>query len=142
GEVTDEEAGQGDVRGQPEPHPRWPRAHPAGCPRSDGQACQPPLPAIRVSASDLKVVADVNDTARHPGGIDHRVVLGPGADVAGQRDDAVLGDYLHVAVVGNQRGAVQRLLDVQVDVDRAGGVVADLYVVPDVAEADQPGDCP
>src|SRR5690348_15043958 len=59
--------------------------------------------------------------------------------MAGQRDGASLGDRLDVAVAGNQRGAVQRLLDVQVDVDRVG-VVADLDVVPDVAEADQPGD--
>src|SRR5215475_6625107 len=61
-----------------------------------------PLPATQVSASDLKVIADVNDTARHPGRIDHCVVLGPRADVAGQRDCAVLGDCLDVAVVGNQ----------------------------------------
>src|ERR1700757_3994404 len=93
-----------------------------------------------MSAGDLKVVADVDDAARHPGGFGHRVVLGPGADVAGQRDDAVLGGYLHVAVVGNQRGAVQRLLDVQVDTDLVVDVVADLDVVPDVAQADQPGD--
>jgi hypothetical protein len=38
--------------------------------------------------------------------------------MAGQRDDAVLGVRLHVAVVRDQRRAVQRLLDVQVDVER------------------------
>jgi hypothetical protein len=52
--------------------------------------------------------------------------------MAGQRDDVVFGVGLHVAAVGDQRRAVQRLLDVQVDVHRVG-VVADFDVVPDVA---------
>src|ERR1017187_4344547 len=54
-------------------------------------------------------------------------------DMTGQRDDAVLGVRLHVAAVGDHRGAVQCLLDVQVDVDRIDGV-ADLDVVDDVAD--------
>ena len=37
------------------------------------------------SAGDDQVVADVKDTACHPGSAGHRVVLGPGADVAGRR---------------------------------------------------------
>ncbi len=45
---------------------------------------------------------------------------------------------LHVAVVRDQRGALQRLLDVQVDVDRVG-VVTDFDVVRDVADTGQPG---
>ena len=55
-----------------------------------------------------------------------------------RRDDAVLGVRGHVAVVGDQRGAVQRLLDVQVDLDRVEGV-ADLDVVADVADPGQAG---
>ena len=89
------------------------------------------------SAGDLEFVADVDDAAGHQRGADHRVVFGPGADMTGQRDDAVLGVRLHVAAVGDQRGAVQCLLDVQVDVDRIDGV-ADLDVVEDVADAGQP----
>src|SRR6516162_5860683 len=95
--------------------------------------------AIQVSAGDLDLVANVDDAACHPGGTGHRVMLGPGADMARQRDGASVGSDLHVAVVGNHRGTVQRLMDVQVDVDRVG-VVADIDVVPDVADAGQPGD--
>jgi len=65
-------------------------------------------------------------------------MFGPGADTAGQRDDAVLGVRGHVAVVGDQRGAVQRLLDVQVDLDRVEGV-ADLDIVADVTDPGQAG---
>src|SRR5271169_4445161 len=99
----------------------------------------PTAPRLSWSAGDFELVVHVDDTARHPGRADHRVVLGPGADVAGQRDDASVGGHLDVAVVGNQRGAGQRLLDVQVDVDRVG-VVADVDLVPDVADTGQPGD--
>ena len=56
--------------------------------------------------------------------------------MAGQRDDAVLGVRLHIAVVRDQRRAVQRLLDVQVDVERIDGV-ADIDIVPDVADTGQ-----
>src|SRR5215472_2611797 len=100
----------------------------------------PNRPRLSWSAGDLEFVVDIDDAARHPGGADHRVVLRPGAGVAGQHDDAAVGGArLYVAVVGNQRGADQRLLDVQVDVDRVG-VVADLDLVPDVADTGQPGD--
>jgi hypothetical protein len=51
---------------------------------------------------------------------------------------AAIGVHLDVAVVADQRGAFQRLLDVQVNVDRVG-VVGDLDVVPDVAQTDHPG---
>src|SRR5215470_7037368 len=90
------------------------------------------------SAGDLEVVVDVDDPAGHQRGADHGVVFGPGADVAGQGDDAVLGGGRHVAAVGDQRRAVQRLLDVQVDGHRVK-VVADIDVVPDVADAGEPG---
>src|SRR6185312_16860419 len=43
------------------------------------------------------------------------------------------------AVVGDQCVAIQRVLHEQSDVGRVG-VVADLDVVPDVADAGQPGD--
>ena len=110
---------------------------PAGCPRSAEPSCRTAR-RLSWSAGDLEFVVNVDDAARHPGGTDHRIVLGPRADVAGQRDDAATGGHLDVAVVGNQRRAAQRLLDVQVDVDRVG-VVADLDVVPDVAHPGQPG---
>jgi hypothetical protein len=54
--------------------------------------------------------------------------------MAGQRDDVVFGVGLHIAAVGDQRRAVQRLLDVHVDVHRVH-VIADFDVVPDVADA-------
>ena len=91
------------------------------------------------SAGDLEFVADVDDALGHQCGADHRVVFGPGADMTGQRDDAVLGVRVHVAAVRDRRGAVQCLLDVQVDVDRIDAV-ADLDVVEDVADAGQAGD--
>src|SRR6185437_8970015 len=69
---------------------------------------------------------------------EHRVVFGPGADMAGQRDDAVPGVRGHVAVVGDQRGAVQRLLNVQVDLDRVEGV-ADPDIVADATDPGQAG---
>lgn len=75
----------------------------------------------------------------HLRGADDCVVFGPGADVAGQCDDAVLGVRAYVAAVGDQGRAVQGLLDVQVDIDRVGGV-GDVDVILDVADADQAGD--
>jgi hypothetical protein len=45
---------------------------------------------------------------------------------------------LHIATVGDQRRAVQRLLDVHVDVHRIH-VVADFDVVPDVADTGESG---
>ena len=69
---------------------------------------------IRRSARDVEVVADLGDAAGHPGRADHRVMLGPGADVAGQRDRVPAGAHHHVAVIGDQRVAVQRVLDAQV----------------------------
>ena len=59
-------------------------------------------------------------------------------DMAGQGDDVVFGAGHHVAAVGDQRRAVQRLLDVQVDVHRVD-VVADFEVVPDVEDAVESG---
>ena len=90
------------------------------------------------SASDLKVVADVDDPDGYPRGVEDRVVFGPGTDMAGQRDDVVLGIRAHVTAVRDQRRAVQGLPDVQVDVDRVGSV-GDIDVVLDVADADQAG---
>jgi len=37
----------------------------------------------RRSAGDLELVADPDSPESHPGGADHRVVFGPGADMAG-----------------------------------------------------------
>src|SRR5436190_10326248 len=88
-------------------------------------------------AGDLEVVTDVDDADGHHRGADYRVVFGPGADMAGQRDDAVLGLGRHIAPVGDERGALQRLLDVQIDANRIDDV-ADIDVVPDVADPDQP----
>ena len=42
------------------------------------------------SAGDVEFVAHVDDPVRRPRGADHRVVLGPGTDLAGQCD-VVLG---------------------------------------------------
>ena len=70
-------------------------------------------PASRNSASagDVEVVTDVVDASGHPGGVYHRVVLRPGADVAVERHRVPVGVHHHVAVVGDQRIAVQRILD-------------------------------
>src|SRR5271165_382418 len=89
------------------------------------------------SAGAVELVANVDDPVGHPRGVDHRVVFGLGADMAGQLDDAFLQVRLHVVVVRDQRGALQRLLDVQVDIDRVG-VVTDVDVVRDVADTGQP----
>ena len=69
------------------------------------------------SAGDLEFVAAVDDAVGHPGRADHRVVLDPGAHVTRQRDDVIVGLRRNVAAVGDQRGALKRLLDVQVHVD-------------------------
>jgi hypothetical protein len=84
------------------------------------------------------MVPDVDDPAGHPRGSDHRVVFGHGADMAGQRDDAVLGVRLHVAAVGEHRRALQCLLDVQVDIHRIDDV-EDVDIVEDVADTGHPG---
>jgi hypothetical protein len=81
----------------------------------------------------LEVVADVDDADGHLRGDDDRVVFGPGANLAGQRDDVVFGVRTDVALVGDQRGAVQGFPDVQVDVDLVGGV-GDIDVVADVED--------
>ena len=41
------------------------------------------FPRLSWLARDLELVVDVDDAARHPGGTDRRVVLGPRADVPG-----------------------------------------------------------
>ena len=46
---------------------------------------------LRRSNGDVEFVAYVDDPVRHPRGADHRVVSAPGTDMAGQRDDVVLG---------------------------------------------------
>src|ERR1700722_10027337 len=90
-------------------------------------------------AGDDEIVDDVIDAAGHPGGVERRVVLGPGADVPGQRHRVQGGVDHDVAVVHDQRVAVQRVLDAGGDVARVGvGVDADLVL--DVPEADQPAD--
>ena len=99
------------------------------CAGSPGWRC-------RLAAGDLDVVVDVDDPDGHPGSLNHRVVFGPGADMASQRDNAALGVRPHTAAVIDQRRAVQRLLYVQVDVDRVG-TVDDLNVVADAADTDQ-----
>src|SRR5262249_1926683 len=75
----------------------------------------------------------------HPGSIDDRVVLGPGTDVTGQRHRVPRGVHRDVAVAGDQRPPVQRVLDQEVHAGRVG-VGGDGDVVFDVAHAGQPGD--
>src|SRR5271154_6759431 len=94
-----------------------------------GAGLRVPVP----SAGDVQVVTDVVDAGGHPRRVDDRVVLGPGADVAGQRDRVAAGVHGHVAVVRDQRVPVQGVLHVQGDVDRVG-VGADVDVVLDVAD--------
>ncbi len=52
------------------------------------------------SAGDVQVVLHVVDAGGHPAGVDHRVMLGPGPDVAGQPDGVPVGVDGDVAVVG------------------------------------------
>src|SRR5579862_6521160 len=101
----------------------------------------PPLPAMAWSADDVEIVTDPHDAAGHPRGADHRVAFGPGTDVPAQRHGIAAGVHGDVAVVGDQRVAVQCVLHEPGDVDRVG-VVADVNVVLDVADAGQPGDGP
>src|SRR6202012_4273271 len=98
-----------------------------------------PPPAMAWSAGDVEVVTDLRDAAGHPRGADHRVAFGPGADVPAQRHRVTAGVHGDVAVVVDQRVTAQCVLHEQGDVDRVG-VVADVDVVLDVADADQPGD--
>src|SRR5580658_5430502 len=91
------------------------------------------------SACDIEVVADLYHSWGHPGGADHRVVLGPGADVAAEGHRVAAGIAVDVAVVFDDRGAVQRVLHQSGYVDRIG-IVGDLDLVLDVADAREPGD--
>lgn len=86
------------------------------------------------SAGDVELVHDIHDAAGHPGGGGDRVVFGPSADVAGERDRVPAGVHHHVAVIKDQRVAVQCVLDEERDVDRVRGV-GDL----DVGEAEPCG---
>src|SRR5271154_6787016 len=99
----------------------------------------PPLPAMAWSAGDVEVVTDLHDAAGHPRGADHRVAFGPGANVPAQRHRVAAGVHGDVAVVVDQRVAVQRVLHEPGDVDWVG-VVGDVDVVLDVADAGEPGD--
>src|SRR6266496_1889100 len=54
------------------------------------------------SAGDVEVVADVGDAKAPPGGVEHGVMLGPGADVAGQGHRAITDGHGDVAVVRDQ----------------------------------------
>src|SRR6516164_7745868 len=92
------------------------------------------------SAGDDKVVDHVVDTADHPGGVYYRVVLSPGVDVPGQCHRVAIGADLDVAVIRDQRVAVQRVLHQYGDIARVGGEV-DHDLVLDVADAGQPADC-
>ena len=65
-------------------------------------------------------------------------MLGPGDNVAGQGHRVAAGVHLHVAVVGDQRVAVESVLDEQGDINRVR-VVGDLDLVLDFADTDQPG---
>src|ERR1700704_1306412 len=98
----------------------------------------PPPSAMAWSAGDIEVVANLHDAAGHPRGADHRVAFGPGADVPAQCHRVAAGVHGDVAVVGDHCVAVQRVLHEQGDVDRVG-VIADVDVVLDVADADQSG---
>lgn len=91
------------------------------------------------SAGDVQVVLDVADAAGHPGRVYRSVMLGPGADAAGEADRVPFGVHHHVAVVEDQRVAVERLLDPEGDVSRIR-VRGDVDLVPDVAHASEPGD--
>src|SRR5579871_4655412 len=99
----------------------------------------PPPACDGLSADDVEIVTDLHDAACHPRGADHRVAFGPGTDVPAQRHRIAAGVHGDVAVVVDQRAAVQCVLHEPGDVDRVG-VVADVDVVRDVADADQPGD--
>jgi hypothetical protein len=59
--------------------PRRPACLPGGITGYPGQLSR--------SAGDVEFVAHVDDPVRRPRGADHRVRLGPGTDMAGQRDE-------------------------------------------------------
>src|SRR2546430_1959547 len=101
----------------------------------------PLLPAMAWSAGDVEVVTDLHDAAGHPRGADHRVAFGPGTDVPAQCHRVAAGVHGDVAVVVDQRIAVQCVLHQPGHVDRVG-VVTDVDVVLDAADAGQPGDRP
>ena len=88
----------------------------------------------RQSAGDGEAVEDLVDAAGHRASAHGRVVLGPGADVAGQRHRVAAGVHRHVAVIQDQRVAVQGVLDEERDVGRVRAV-GDLDLVLDVATA-------
>src|SRR4029079_1890117 len=91
------------------------------------------------SATDRQLVADFGDAGCAPGGVHHGVTLGPGADVAGQRDAVVVDVDLDQTVVADERIAVERVLDVRQHVDWFGGV-ADLDLLADAADTEEARD--
>ena len=93
------------------------------------------------SAGDGQLVANVGNAAGHPGGVDHGVVLGPGADVPGERHRGPAGGHLDVAVVADHRVALQHAPDEEKDVSRIHTGV-DIDVVLDIPDAGQLGDRP
>jgi hypothetical protein len=72
---------------------------PAGTARVLARRCH----RVSRSAGDVEFVAHVDEPALRPRRADHRVVSSPGTDMAGQRDDVVLGFRFHIAAVGNRR---------------------------------------
>jgi hypothetical protein len=74
--------------------PRRPACLPGGITGYPGQLSR--------SAGDVGFVAHADDPVRRPRGADHRVVSGNGADMAGQRDDAVPGFRFHIAAAGER----------------------------------------
>jgi hypothetical protein len=64
---------------------------------------------IALSAGVVRVVTDVVHAGGHPGRVDYRVVLGPGADVAGQRD-RVAGGGDPVRIISDSPDAISVLV--------------------------------
>ena len=83
--------------------PRRPACLPGGITGYPGQLSR--------SAGDVEFVAHADDPVRRPRGADHRVRLGPGTDMACQRDDAVPGSRFPIAAAGNRRGFPESRLD-------------------------------
>jgi hypothetical protein len=73
----------------------------------------------RLVSANAEVVVDLYDAVGHPGGADHRVTFGPGVEVAAKRHRVAAGVDGDVAVVGDQRVAVQGVLHQPGDVDRS-----------------------
>ena len=73
-------------------------AQPVGTARVLARRCH----RVSRSAGDVEFVAHVDNPVRRPRGADHCAVSGPGTDMAGQRDDVVLGFRFHIAPVGNR----------------------------------------